>query len=1799
MAETTANADQPAPPTPPTIVVEGPAGDGEAHEASSIPTPTVAVELPTHELPDCIIASSNRYTDLRPYCDRIWAARPEYWSEVLPWDFPRTGIKDDEETFLREHFDQTEIHMQGGAHGAGLGFRFLGQVWWSIALSNAELRAPALATAWWNQEVHMSWRKTPTMLAAIKGIDATPETFFQPAELKAHGPKFLCQAIRHIQYQLMEMEDAERLHAPRNVLDTEAKLKSTEIETSPAATDAPRADSLPSATDLETVLSHEKNAQARIANAQGGKAQKSSIKPPKGGNAGSRVNAVDHSIAHVPVEQDRIQINGKTRPISSEKASRAGKQAYYEPLHNGPALYDPEMNAFQPVQPNNLMIGRQYQQNDQNMPPMRVGSGYNAGIGAGSPHTSGGSQPISLHQMGLAGFPANQYGGYQHQNQFSQVPGGNAIYALSQQDARYYQNDVYGQQAPSVPPRYIDMATPSDFAENSSRRGGGKRHASQTSRGGGGSSRASMPRRGRGGSDRHSSYDSNFAGVRNVSMPHSDVSGSYGPLKNRRPSTSGSHDRRNGPDRSHYETSGTPGLGYDIPPTNDQSSPRIQRYNIRGASENYSMNGQPYHPQAQFIADPRTPQELLESGLLCGEKAKVDGFRITETSIGTSCRHVVDLAIFNVPTSCRDEELLTEIRTTANVTPATMTRKPSHGNKQAAMYTDHAFITLHSYLHALSILDHAGQFYLRGRALTVRVTKRYFDPRNEFFVKSQPDMYTSGSLNAYYQHVKSLENAQSTRESFVPTHNASTLSMPRKPSYAPPPVPSISEADHGLLSTVPSENTTPAPSSATTPKKSKPKKDRRANKAPREAETVTKSAEAGVPPTMEPLSAAGSKSQATTETASTAASEVIGAKNAEVKSSDAAEVGPRVITDASNNTTRQHSDTTSQSSPTAVHQPIDPYVASTDSSLAQAASTPLPVAQRALPAAATTADTAAAGTDEIATKKDVQLEDTEARKAPSAEPDTIDDSFHTAQNSPPASATRDEADLTVNPEKAVQSEGMALKETSKKSLEPTPSPTPAAVRKVSGTSKRNASSSGSVPAIPKNDAKRQKSSSTGQQKSITAQDVQREATPLKPATANEEVSNVESTEIGPVPTSTTSVPPTPSYETAPSTPALPDTQTTAADVKQSKNEARSNANMAKMGTTHDNVKEPEVEKTALVKPSAVAEKTDAVKQTADVEKIAVEKVVAEITVGEEVTAAGAVVERAAVEKAAVEKAVAAEKRKGPSQTESLSMFGKKIKPAKQKKPAKGKASIRGKPAELNVDVELANSREVAHASIASTPTLKGDDSPEQAKTTAAKETKEVQSSSSNKKGKKAIAAVAGEVKGQDVSAPSASNSPRKQSIAADLADNVGKYLGLGSFLSKGKSATNVDSGTSATSPLPTKSTNAAPVAKMVAEKPGSTITAAPQVSESGTLLQVQDFDSPSTTTKSPGQIVYTPASSPEDTTVGLGVSMAGASTSGLAATPSPAQIENIDAPPSSSKKSKKKKKSKGKGKAKDTAQVEPTVEDTDAEDEPLPRGFALNHSTDWTQLDRDVALFVTRSYSTDEGSASASAHKPSKSAGEKAREAIAARSASASGANSVLTAPHPRNLRLKRATRNESPGSASSTSSSEAARAASPPPVKQPDRARLLREQNKYLILIGADPVKLKRQQELEEAKLSIPGFGDHSRINAIDDEVAQRGPEEQRKFHDAMWAIEKPEEGSSSESMDSEDEAVARVLGEIQEKGRVLGEVSEGEEDIDDIDLSALSEKDKADLLIGVKTSVDMVFASFAARAGDITAIR
>lgn len=158
-------------------------------------------------LPDCVIASSNRFYDLLPFCTNLYYAEPQKWGCILPWEFPQNSSKKVEETFLRKYFTEVDIHMQGGAHGLGAGFRFLKQAWYSIALWNYEHRVPAIAAHWWLQEENLNILKDPTMREFLCKEDVKPETFFQSRDIQAYGRSIIECAVKCIQDKVRTEND--------------------------------------------------------------------------------------------------------------------------------------------------------------------------------------------------------------------------------------------------------------------------------------------------------------------------------------------------------------------------------------------------------------------------------------------------------------------------------------------------------------------------------------------------------------------------------------------------------------------------------------------------------------------------------------------------------------------------------------------------------------------------------------------------------------------------------------------------------------------------------------------------------------------------------------------------------------------------------------------------------------------------------------------------------------------------------------------------------------------------------------------------------------------------------------------------------------------------------------------------------------------------------------------------------------------------------------------------------------------------------------------------------------------------------------------------------------------------------------------------------------------------------------------------------------------------------------------------------------------------------------------------------
>jgi hypothetical protein len=190
--------------------------------AASSAASAVAATDASEPFSDCIIASSDRYNDLRPFCDSLYHAEPQKWGRILPWEFPQNANKEVEDSFIRKFFSENEIHMQGGAHGVGAGFRFLKQAWYSIALWNYEQRVPSIANWWLKSEENSSVLADPTMYDSICGPTVEIETFFTSRDVEMYGSTLLGCVVKHIQDQVRarHAEPADKIEATNTVRST-------------------------------------------------------------------------------------------------------------------------------------------------------------------------------------------------------------------------------------------------------------------------------------------------------------------------------------------------------------------------------------------------------------------------------------------------------------------------------------------------------------------------------------------------------------------------------------------------------------------------------------------------------------------------------------------------------------------------------------------------------------------------------------------------------------------------------------------------------------------------------------------------------------------------------------------------------------------------------------------------------------------------------------------------------------------------------------------------------------------------------------------------------------------------------------------------------------------------------------------------------------------------------------------------------------------------------------------------------------------------------------------------------------------------------------------------------------------------------------------------------------------------------------------------------------------------------------------------------------------------------------------
>ncbi|GIZ38968.1 hypothetical protein CKM354_000236200 [Cercospora kikuchii] len=140
-----------------------------------------------------VIASSSRFNDILPYCKILFEEESKRWGGIMPHQFPQNASKEAEEEFLLTQFPASECQVQG--------FRFLKQVWYSIAINNRETRLPHVVNEWFEHK-SKEYVGNPDLEGWLLREEACAATFFEQKEIDVFGSDFLDWAVQGIQWRL-------------------------------------------------------------------------------------------------------------------------------------------------------------------------------------------------------------------------------------------------------------------------------------------------------------------------------------------------------------------------------------------------------------------------------------------------------------------------------------------------------------------------------------------------------------------------------------------------------------------------------------------------------------------------------------------------------------------------------------------------------------------------------------------------------------------------------------------------------------------------------------------------------------------------------------------------------------------------------------------------------------------------------------------------------------------------------------------------------------------------------------------------------------------------------------------------------------------------------------------------------------------------------------------------------------------------------------------------------------------------------------------------------------------------------------------------------------------------------------------------------------------------------------------------------------------------------------------------------------------------------------------------------------
>lgn len=697
-------ANLPGDPAPPT---GGPAQDATTSDSAS--------PAQGYQLPDCIIVSSNRFNDIRPYCDSIYYNDLKKWGDIMPWEYPFKPTHEQDAAFLRKWFSETEIHMQGGAHGPGNGFRFLKQVWISIALWNWEKRMPSIAQWWLQQEDNQRILADPAMKLAALSPDVTVETFFEKCQIETYGSKLLGLVVKQIQ----------------------AVVKANQADHAlPSGDGVPELDANSPSHGQDVVTTHESAAQPSQAASNDASAEPivspSTANPTDSGPIipfpkynepldASRPTHIGYSQS--PAEQPYGQKRGfsSSRRFSSGGIGRLHARQDWQPQQDRSLPYNPSAT-FDPVASNseNFMSNRAQSQaftaggppaNVSLLPSPYMGPGYmNPGMTGGYTAQDPSIPPRMMRDSVQF---EHHYGGMANNTGFMQTRG----------DGRFETRNFTHEPNFSGSEAYL-----SDFVRH--------RCSSQGSRGG---SYRGQSRGGRGRGRGRGSFNEPIHVMENQQAFSADhaASVSYN-HRGRRGDASRMSGWRSHSDRPQDENV--------LPRILDSnwsqytgSQPTFQSMPDQafGSQQQDISQALSYQPPAAYPPFPVAPPPNMSPG---------KSLKIAKNHIPEDARHVCRLVFFNIPCSESDNDVKKTIAHVCGIQVLQIHRskKPQYGTGHDEYSPAHVDLPSH---HAARRVLGLRDVKLYGKDLTVEVARQFWDNSHKDFEKSQKRFSSAPDIN--------------------------------------------------------------------------------------------------------------------------------------------------------------------------------------------------------------------------------------------------------------------------------------------------------------------------------------------------------------------------------------------------------------------------------------------------------------------------------------------------------------------------------------------------------------------------------------------------------------------------------------------------------------------------------------------------------------------------------------------------------------------------------------------------------------------------------------------------------------------------------------------------------------------------------------------------------------------------------------------------------------------------------------------------------------------------------------------